>query len=159
MLFISLCGYDMTSGLEICFPQINSRRNLSREAGRSSASQRTFRILWNSIVHCRMHKSLLPDPALHESNPGPPSCCKLPVNVLPATPRSSKWSLAFQGSTFTHATCTTNLIVLTISGADLKWRSSLFCSAVCSAVTSLLLGPDFFFNTKWSCFSLYITFA
>jgi len=149
----------MTSGLEICVPQINSWRNLSGEASGSSASQRTFRILWNSVVHCRMHKSLLPDPALHESNPGPPNCCKLPVNVLPATPRSSKWSLAFEGSAFTHATCPTNLIFLTISVVDLLLRSSMFCSALYSTVTSLLLGPDFFFNTKWSCFSLYITFA
>jgi hypothetical protein len=150
----------MTPDIEICVPQINPRRNLSGEASGSSASQRTFRILWNPVIHCRMHNSLPPDPALHESNPGPLFCYKLRVNIiLPATPRSSKWSLAFQGSSFTHAACPTNLIVLTISGADIKWRSSLLCSTLYSTLTSLLLGPDFFFNTKWSCLSLYITFA
>jgi len=111
----------MTSDLEICVPQLNPGRNLSGEASGSLASQRTFRILWNPFVHCRMHKSLPSDPALHEPNPDPLSCCKLHVNIiLLATPTSSKWSPALQVSSFTHATCPNNLIVLTLSGADIK---------------------------------------
>jgi hypothetical protein len=55
--------------------------------------------LWNLKVHYRVHKSPLLDPILSQANPGRPIHPYLPkvkLNViLPPTPRSSQWSLAF----------------------------------------------------------------
>jgi hypothetical protein len=55
--------------------------------------------LWNPKVHYRVHKSPPPDPILRQLNPVRPIDPWLPkvhLNViLPPTPRSSQWSLAF----------------------------------------------------------------
>jgi hypothetical protein len=55
--------------------------------------------LQNPMVHRRVHKSPPPDPILSQPNPFRPLDTYLPKShlnvILPPTPRSSQWSLAF----------------------------------------------------------------
>jgi len=45
------------------------KQSPSSEANPFSASKKILSILWNTIVHYRIHKNLLPIPTLRQINP------------------------------------------------------------------------------------------
>jgi hypothetical protein len=70
-----------------------------REANGFSAFREVLRILWNSGVHHRAHKTQLLISILRQLNPVTPSphiSFKVHVNLFPSTPRSSLRPLPFK---------------------------------------------------------------
>ena len=139
----------------------------SLEANLFSASQEIPRILWNSKVHCRIHKSPPPVPFLNQIDPVHVPTSYLLTNrlniILPSLPGSSKWSLSLgfphQNPVHTaplpiRATCPAHpildLITRTVLGEEYRSLRSSFCSFLYSPLTSSLLEPNILLNTLFS---------
>jgi len=139
----------------------------SLEANLFSGSQEIPRILWNSKVHYRIHKSPPPVSFLSQIDADHvPTSHFLTIQlniILPSLPGSSKWSLSLgfphQNPVYTAplpicATCPAHpildLITRRVLGEEYRSLRSSFCSFLYSPVTSSLLGPNILLDTLFS---------
>ena len=141
----------------------------SWEANWFAASQEIPRILWNPIVHSRIHTCLPSVYVLSQINPvsAPTShLLKMDLNiVLPSMPGSPKWSLSLScphqnpvcasSLPSIRATCPAYLILVDfitriVLGEQYRSLSSSLCSSLHSFVTSSLVGPIVLLNVLFS---------
>jgi hypothetical protein len=132
-----------------------------------STIQQILRLIWNSEVHCRVHKSLplisILNHIVHPLHNFISCCFKINFNIIiPSTPIIFKWSLQFRVLyQNVCATCSTQLILLdfiiVISGDKYKVWSSSLCIFLQPSIIFSLLGLNILSHTLLSLSLIYVS--